>query len=163
MELETAARRELLKEPTINAYVQNRVNKFSLTQRVDGTGKTAIVVRRGGAWGTPDPVQTSAYPILTVDCWADPSRDSDGMVSVDDAPDKALALARVVDRFIHNQRDVFWGAGGTDKGLMVVSTQRWSEPILITASDSHGGSASFGQPVGAEAVATIEFALHVAY
>lgn len=164
MELETASRRHLLALPAVAGYVQDRGYKFSLGRRVDGTGGLAFVVRRSNQWSAPDPVQSSEYPLLAFDAWADPSRGPDGEKIADDAPDKAYALTRVVQKFLHGVRDVRWGAGGTNPGLYIVSCSRWSEPMLVTADDTHGGSdGDNNQPIALEAKVTTLYAVHLVH
>lgn len=132
MELETAVRKYLLASPAVVGYVGVRVYKFRLEGPLTGSASRALVVRRVGGWTAPDQVQTREFPLLQVECWADPDRDERGNVLVANGPDKAFALYRVVDPLLHTVR-------GVDlSDLQVVSSQRWSEPILITQDDSHG-------------------------
>ena len=131
MELETAARRFLLSEPAVNGYVAGKVFKHTLVQTPSGTGGCALVVRRSSGWASPDLVKTSEYPRLLVECWADPDRYDSGDRAVDNAVDKAFALFRVVDASMHGLRDVWWGAGGSDSGLRIVSCVRSGEPDAV--------------------------------
>src|ERR1044071_5898555 len=78
MELPAAARRLLLQQPAVTGYVGSKVHKHQLWDHVDQKGTRAIVVRMAGGWEQPDRVQTSQFPLLAVDCWADCSRGETG-------------------------------------------------------------------------------------
>jgi hypothetical protein len=132
VEVETAIRKYLLAQSEVTGYVGQRVDKFRLTEPITGTGRRSIVVKRNGGWQTPDPVKTLEFPIVQIECWADPDRDADGNVSVSNALDKALAVQRVIDPLLHGQRGVRWSE------LMVVSSARWSETLMVTQDDTHG-------------------------
>lgn len=156
MEVDTAARRMLLTVPTVIGYVGSKVFKNVLSEHVNGTGGRAVVLRRGNGWAPPSRVQTSEYPSLVVECWADADRLGD-MVTTDNAVDKAFALQRVVSRVMHRQRDVWWGAGGTNRGVRIITSMQNSEPSVETEKDQHGGI-----PMGDCAVVSVRFDLHVA-
>lgn len=132
MEIETAIRKYLLAKSPVTGYVGNRVDKYRLTEPVTGTGRRAIVISRAGGWVTPDPIKTQEYPIVQIECWADPDRDEEGNIAVANAPDKAFAVQRVLDPLLHGKRDKWWS------DLKVVSSQRWGEPTLIQQDDQHG-------------------------
>ncbi len=137
MEIETALRKYLLSKSPVTGYVGQKVFKFELQEPVAGTGGRAIVVRRVGSWATPDPVMTAEFPLVQVECWADPDRDGDGNVLVSNAVDKALAVQRVVDPLLHGKRAVTWS------DLTVVSCARFSDSVIVSPSDQHG-SGSLG-------------------
>ncbi len=163
MEIETAARRRYLQDPTVQGYVTGKVFKHSLLERVDGTGGRALVVRRSNGWAQADNTQSSEYPILVVDCWADRTRSPEGDPLGDDAIDKAYALWRAVDSITHRVRDQWWGGGGSDLGLMMVSIVRWVEPFHMTSDDQHGaGSVATKQPMGECALVSASYAVHCA-
>ncbi len=160
MEVEPAVRRLLLDDLTVRGYVADRVYKNKLDTHVDRTGHRAIVLRTDGGWSQPDPVQTGEFPVLYVDFWADRSRNSAGKATADDAVDNARAVYRAADRLLHAKRGVRWGAFATHRGLMVVSSARWNEPIVQTEMRSHGGT-WLGVKLGDCAVITVAYALHV--
>lgn len=154
MEIEPATRRRLLNDPTVAAYVVDWVFTHRLHQGVDvgETGRRAIVVRRVGGWATPDPVTTQEYPLLSIDCYAGDSRDSAGNITAFDATSSAFALWRAADRVLHNpERGTWWGAVGSRPGLLVVTSQRWSEPFAETSSALSSGRASTGEWLGEHA------------
>jgi hypothetical protein len=165
MEIETAARRMLLGQSAVTGYVGQKVFKFSLLEHVEGTGGRAVVVRRNSGWVQPGRVRTSEYPLLVLDCWADCDRDSVGAKAEDNAIDKAYAVYRVIDPLIHAVRSVWWGAGGSHRGMLIVNGFRWAEPWHATAVDVHPaiqGVTSPGSPKGDSAVVTATYALQVA-
>lgn len=145
MEIESAARRVLLLDQTVAGLVARWVFKWRLEEKVDGTGKQAIVLWRDQGWSTPDPVNTNEYPLLTVDCYSDASRGADGEMLAEDNVDRAFGLYRVVDRALLSVgRGKKWGAFGSDPGLLVNSVQRWSEPFKTEQSDQHQGDPPLG-------------------
>lgn len=157
MEVEAAARRLLIADQTVNGYVNGKVFRYRLEEKIEGTSGRAIVVARNNGWATPDPVTTQEFPILTVKCYADPSRDSEGNIRSTDAEDGAFALWRAVDKLLHGKRDEYWG--GPSNGLRVVTSQRWQEPVLITERDRHGQTA--GDPLGDTVYVHGQYALQV--
>jgi hypothetical protein len=161
VEVEPAVRRRLQDNLTIRGYVGDRVYKGKLDEHVDGTGQRAIVLRCDGGWGQPDPVKTLEYPVLYVDFWADRSR-RDGQATADDARTNARAVYRAADPLLHAYRNTRWGAFGSDPGLMVVSSTRWSEPTHLDATSAHGGT-WLGTPLGECSVLTAAYALIVVH
>lgn len=159
VEVEPAGRRLLQDDLTVRGYVGDLVFKGKLDQHIDGTGKRAIVLRCDGGWGQPDPVKTLEYPLLYIDFWADRSR-KDGRAAGDDARTNARAVWRASDHLLHGKRNVRWGAFGSDPGLMVVSSARWSEPTHVDAQGAHGGM-WLGTPLGDCSVLTVAYALIV--
>lgn len=154
MEVEAAIRRRLLSDPTVAGYVGERVFTHRLHDGVDvgETGRRAIVVRRVGGWATPDPVTTQEYPLVALDCYAGDSRDGEGNITAFDATSSAYAVWRAADRLLHNpERGTWWGAIGSNPGLLVVTSQRWSEPFAETASSLLQAQASTGVQLGAHA------------
>jgi hypothetical protein len=151
----------MLASDTVKGLVSTRVFRHRLEEQIDGTGKQAIVVLRNNGWATPDPVKTAEYPILGVKCYSDASRNATGEIKAEDAVDRAFALARVVARLLHARRGQWWGAVGSNPGLMVVTCQKWKEPVLVTEKDRHGDGA--GDPLGDVVYAYVEFALQVVH
>jgi hypothetical protein len=162
VEVETAAKRYLEQELTVRGMVADRVYKRKLEEHVDKTGKRALVVRRDGGWTSPDRVQSSEYPVLAVDCWADNSRDAEGLKMGDDAEDNAWALYRVVDPLLHRIRSAWWGTGGSREGLRIIESTRWQEPWCQTKAESHGGVA-YSVELGESAVVTARYAVWTAH
>lgn len=149
MEVEAGVRRHLLNQDAVRGLVGGRVFKHRLEESVDQKGLCAIVVKRNGGWATPDPIQTQEYPLLVVEFWADHSRNADGTFDRRDAEDRAWGMYRAVDPLLHARRGDRWGIFGSNPGLIVVSSARWSEPLLITEDDQHrtSGAAIMGDSV----------------
>lgn len=162
MEILTALRRHLLTQDAVRGYVGSKVDKAKLHDHVDQKGTRAIVVRSNGGWAQPDLTQSSEYPLILIDFWADCSRDRLADRIADDAVDNAMAVYRVVDPLLHRKRNVMWGGQGTDPGLQIVSCIRWSEPITQTRDESHGGVA-YGVQLGESAVVTVQYAIHTSH
>jgi hypothetical protein len=150
-----------LADPAVNGYVSGKVYKFELLEHVTGTGGWAIVVRRGAGWSAPGLRSQSEYPTLVVENWADCTRSPDGEPTAADAVDNALALYRVTNALIHGIRDVWWGAGGDNPGLRVVSAERSAEPAYGAATAPSASGASTHTPLGESAVVIASYALHI--
>lgn len=159
MEVATAFRRHLLGHDPTTGYVQQRVFKYRLGEKIDGTGGRAVVVYPNNGWATPDPVTTQEYPILAVKCFADHDRDDDAQIREYNAEDKAMALYRVVDQRLRGIRGRWIGSVGQNPGLFVVTSQRWKEPVITTEKDRHGQQS--GDPLGDVVYAYVEYALQV--
>jgi len=132
VEVETAVRRMLLADPTVNGYVAGKGYKHRLDDTVEGTGGMAFVVRRTGGWAKPDTVKSAEYPLVEVQCWADHDRTADGGIATANAEEKAWALFRAVDRLMHGVRGVEWGRVGDTRGLQVIGSSRWREGSVLT-------------------------------
>ena len=128
MEIEAAARRYLLSKYAITNLVERRVYKFTLPTALEGTGDTAIVVRRRGGWAAPG-WGSQEYPLLVIDCFADHSRPvKDLPPSIDDREERAMQLYREVDRVLHLPEGVtMWWPD--ENGLRILGCRRGSEPL----------------------------------
>lgn len=126
MEIEAATRRMLLADPTVNGYVAGKVFKFRLQEQP--TGGRALVVRRIGGWTAPGQ-GSQEYPLVEVQCWADHTRDAEGLMVTADAEENAWALYRAVNPLMHDVRNAWWGAMGSNPGLLIIGSYRSGEPI----------------------------------
>jgi hypothetical protein len=171
MEMVPAFRRYLLHLPAVRSYVPDDwVFSDSLREHPDRTGKRAIVVRdHGGGWAQPEQSNTQEFPMLALDFWSDASRNAQGEMLAPDALVSARAMFRAIDPFLHGLRDMFIGGFGTNRGLRVVTSKRWSEPSHQTKAESHGGAqhgdgvTSYGVALGDCAVVTAKYALVVVH
>jgi len=128
MEIETAARKQLLGKSSVTNLVGGRVWKFKLEEPLEGTGNCAVVVRRGGGWVKPGK-NSQEYPILVVECFADHSRDSAGNPVKDDRDERVMQLVREVDRVLHQvDREHRYWPEGDESGLYVIGCFRSAEP-----------------------------------
>jgi hypothetical protein len=137
MNIETATRRYLLQQPTVTGYVGDKIYKWKMQYPLEGTGQLAIVVRRVGGWAAPDPVMTSKFPVLQIDCYADPDRNEFGEVIENTAGDKASALAEAIEKVCHHRRGEWWGTFGSAQGVYIVSSARWTDARLRSQEDLH--------------------------
>lgn len=159
MEMVTAARRMLLADAGVRGYAGEKVFKYKLGEggHPQGTGGRSIVVRPGGSWSAPDLVQSSEYPRLYIDFWADVDRDEALMPREANSEDKAFAMWRLVNPLIHRQRDVWWGAGGSSAGLRIITANLSADPFYETQATAHEGVS-----LGDCAVVTAVYNLHIA-
>lgn len=145
MELATGARRRLLSDPTVSGYVAGKVFRYRLEESLEATAGMAVVVYPDNAWATPRRNSRIEFPILTLDCYADPDRTASLAIAVANGEDKAFALYRACDRVLHNARGEWWGP--VESGLMVISCHRLGEPYVETAKTQHPGDPSLGDVV----------------
>jgi hypothetical protein len=161
VEIEPAYRRALLAVPGVRGIVgSDGVYKRKLYATISGSGKRAIVVRSDGGWATPNQINTPEFPLLTLDFWADHSRRENGEQMADDNAENARAIYRVVDKLIHGVRGRHVGGMGSDPGLYVVTSDRWSEPVLATP-DSVKTWPAYNMDLGDAAVLSVQYALQV--
>lgn len=145
MEIESAARKKLLTIAALTGYVGTKVFRHRMLEDVEGTGGSAVVVRRDGEWTRPQMVNTQEYPILVIECWADPDRDPKGGIARGNAEDKAWALHRVIDPVLHGIRGQLWGASEDNVGLLIIGCDRWSAGSVIVAPPKEGRQSVFVQ------------------
>lgn len=126
MELEAAARKMLLADPTVAGYVGRKVYKHRLMEMLE-CGQRAIVLRRNGGWTQPDTITHQEYPLLQVQCWADVSRSPEGEAAKQDAEDNAWAVCRAVDDLMQGIRGQCWGE------LYIVGSSRYREGFVVAA------------------------------
>jgi hypothetical protein len=159
MELVPAARRHLLLPSALTGYVQDRVYKHKLVEHVDQKGTRAAVVRTNGGWAQASRANSTEYPILAIDCWADCTRDAQGDKAAEDAIDNAWAVYRATDLLIHGVKGVPWA------DLIVIDAARWSEPTCQTKDEAHGGVGALPYKVelGESAVVTVQYAMTISH
>lgn len=108
---------------------------------VEGSGRAAAVLREEGAWARPNQHNTARFPRLSVEIFADATRDVNGAIARRDAE----ARARIVwERFqtVLNRTDGFseiWGSNGADPGMRVWGSQLMSLPEVYDINDWDGG------------------------
>lgn len=128
MELVTAARRHLASQDQVKILFGDWIWKWKLEDKVEGTGRMAIVLRNGGQWSKPTH-NSQEYPILVVEVYADHSRMPDGTYPIANGEDRCMQGVREVDRVLHqvDREHRHWPEGDTD-GLYVIGCFRGSEP-----------------------------------
>jgi len=161
MELEPAARRQLLADATVSGYVGDRAYLYRLEDRVDPLGLRAVVIYAGPWWADADRYEGASmeYPTLVVDCWADCTRNGDGEIVRMDRIQNARAVWRAVHRVLHNPpRGMIWGATGSNPGLLVNTSSLWLGPTHLEGANT----TRTGIPLQDAAVVTATYALNVA-
>ena len=120
---------------------------------VEGSGKAAAVLREEGAWARPNQHNTARFPRLSVEVFADSSRDVNGAVLRKDAEPRARAVWEQFQLVLHRV-DGFsemWGTALPDPGMRVWGSQLLALPELYPVSDWDGGvrlQAFYGLNVG---------------
>jgi hypothetical protein len=156
VEVDTACRRMLKAAPAVRSFT-SMVYRTRLEEKVDGTGKRAVVVQRNNGWTQPQDRTTQEYPLLMIKIWADHSRDESGAYAKADNVDNAYAVYRVIDPLMHGQRGAVWGG---ENGLTIVTCTRWAEPYVITQEDTHGMPKD---EIGDCAIVVVQYALQVVH
>ncbi len=116
--------------------------------KIEGTQKCLIVINEGPQWTSPNTHNTLKFPTLYVDIWADPTRNDDGSVRVENAKNKIENIQKQVDRIL-NRMDSGTDAGGliifgtaaqvsTKSGVAVASSKRMAGPVYSEVTDSLG-------------------------
>lgn len=159
MEVESAVRRHLLNSDAVRGHVQDRVYKHRLEEAVPKGGHALVVTRQPG-WATTMPRKTAEYPVVWVDVYSDPTRDGAGDIERLDAEDKGLSVARTLKRLLHGRRGEWWGSVGSNRGLMVVTSEQWQLPQILRDADRHRGDSM--PALGDTVVVRTKWALQVA-
>jgi hypothetical protein len=135
-----ALRRYLVSQPSVVAVLGGDaltpvwVFQDKLQTRIEGTSSVAMVVSQTGGWAAPMDSSKFAMPRITVEYYADPQRDANHAVTVQDARHKIYAAHDAVDEFLHStdSREQYWDT------LRIVSTSRLAEPIYAPWGDTDG-------------------------
>lgn len=159
MEVESAVRRYLLTDPTLTAYVGNRIYIDRLETPVAPLGLRALVLYRASGWAQTETYEGAAgeFPTLVIDCWADNTRTADGEILRTDRLPNSRAVWRAAHRLLHNPpRGRVWGATSSNPGLLVNTSSLWFHATSIETGHRTG------IPLGEAGVTTATYALHVA-
>lgn len=159
MEIESAVRRHLLNSDPVKGHVQGRVYKHRLEEPLPKGGLALVVTRQPG-WATTMPRKTAEFPVVWVDVYADPTRDHAGDIERLDAEDKGFAVARTLKGLMHGRRGEWWGAVGSNRGLMVVTSEQWQLPVILRDTDLHKGDRM--RALGDSVVVRTKWALQIA-
>lgn len=134
--------------------------------KIEGYGKIApqrsalIVIVEDNGWAQPNDHNTLRFPRVYIDVWADPTRNPDGSVQMQDADDKIDAIHRKVMKYLHlvdmgdrNGMPVCWGTKEqmeTWTGSIISSSSKNQEPVYSDVRDGNGarmGAATYGMAV----------------
>lgn len=97
---------------------------------VPGTGSVFVTCGQGGTWSRDAYHRGVHHPHLTVNIYADHSRDETGAVLREDARNKALAVYDYLDALLDGMTQATWPE--------VITCRRDSEPTFITIPDGLG-------------------------
>lgn len=114
---------------------------------IENTGSAMVVLTVEGGWGS-NQHNDARFPVLTVDIWADPTRNPDKSVKRQDADLKVEAVYKAIDKFLHLTHASTPGGGsviwGTEEqvenktGVRIISSVRDNEPDIRPAIDDQG-------------------------
>jgi len=98
---------------------------------VETTGKAALCLLQQGQWATPNDHNTLRFPVLTVEIYVDPPRDSEGNPTTTSVSSQIDHLFRVVDQYLHRPQggEQLWG------DLLTYGSLRASEPSRFPWAD----------------------------
>jgi hypothetical protein len=125
---------------------------------IENSEQCAIVIMETDPWTDANAHNRAEFATLTVDIWADPSRNADKSVRLEDAKDKIKAVAKIVDRNFHlvhpavaASDPLYMGAKGMPRiwgteaevtqrtGITIVSAVRNSGPQWNPMSNNPSG------------------------
>jgi hypothetical protein len=108
---------------------------------VEGSGQAAAVLREEGAWNRPNQHNTARFPRLSVEIFADSSRDATGAISRQDAEPRARIVWKQFQTVLHRVSGFseVWGRTSDDPGLRVWGSQLMSSPEVYQVNDWDGG------------------------
>lgn len=107
----------------------------NLQARVENSQKCAVVVLMASYWSQPSGSNTWDFPRIQVDIWADPDRNSDHSLQVDNARAKIWQVHYAIRKFLHSvDSEVnFWD------GMRILSTKCAGDPVIRQIADGNGG------------------------
>lgn len=114
---------------------------------IENTGDVMVVITSTNGWGANDH-NTARFPVLTIDIWADPTRNPDRSVKRKDADLKIEAVFLAIDKYLHltnksvpGGASVMWGTAteiANRTGQRIIESSRQNEPELSPAFDDEG-------------------------
>ena len=126
--------------------------------RIENTSKVMIVITINDDWSPANDYNTTSFPRMIVDVWADPSRNSDHSVLKQDAKAKIASVYKAVDKYFHTVNNdtssggsVYWGTAAqiaAKTGTRIAKSVRLDGyPKMSPVSDGNGaflGSVVYG-------------------
>lgn len=132
----------LVVEPYIGkdaGWVNGWIFDSSLSTRIENTQRCAIVVSYGGGWRPPLDSNTVRFPLVVVDIWADPTRDTDNSVLTHDAKTKCFHIYSEVFKVLHLlDRSTDDGGAIYFDQTRIISSESLGEPDLSWVQDGNG-------------------------
>lgn len=161
-DLAVAAHRRLAAVPSLTGVLGSSVATSpggvwlfvrELQVMVEGSGQAAAVLREEGSWARPNSHNTARFPRLSVEVFADSSRNASATIVRRDAEARARAVWERFQSFLHRPYafSEMWGATGTDPGMRVWGSQLMSLPEVYAINDWDGGvrlACHYGLSVG---------------
>lgn len=153
-DLALAARNTLAADPVIRALV-GRSTKWpdgwifsdDIYTTLENKSKCAIVITVSGGQ-TPNEHNTVRFPRMTVDVWADPTRNADLSVRVPDAKDKIQTIVEALKKHFHtvnlsdgNGMPRIWGTPvevAARTGVVILGSSQSTEPDFSPIADAEG-------------------------
>lgn len=121
------------------AWVNGWIFDSDLQVVLENTQKCAIVVSYGGSWQAPPDSNTVRFPSVRVDIWADPTRDEDHSVKLNDAAAKCFAIYDAIFPLLHRpNRDTDSGGSILLNGTRVTALESLAEPELSRVDNGNG-------------------------
>ena len=152
--LSLAARNLLGQDPALKALLGRSASwstwVFDETPyaRFEGTSKCLIVVNEEGTWTFPNEHNSMRFPKLIIDVWADPTRNPDKSVKVQDAKTKIEDIGKHLNRHFHlvdggtpTGMPFVWGTAeeiAAKSGVVITGSQRLNGPEYSPVTDSQG-------------------------
>lgn len=119
---------------------------------VENSQTCMIVCNEVAPWTASNNYSTQRFPTLRVDIWADPQRNANNSVYIDDTQDKIMAIFYILQKYFHTV-DMTYGTGnmiywGTEDeissmtGVPIFGSQHMSGPSFQPIEDGNGGQMS---------------------
>lgn len=154
-ELSLAARNFLAQDAGLRALVGRSASwdtwifdENPINVKVENTSRCLIVVNEDGTWTSPNDHNTMTFPQLVIDVWADPTRNEDRSVKVNDAKSKIERIQKYLDKHFHlvdsgtrQGMPYVWGTGAqvaSKTGVVVAGSHRMSGPVFSPIRDTDG-------------------------
>ena len=149
IDVTTAARRFLAEQESLTTLLggdstyKTWIFRWRPYVKVEGSGKSLLVVRQSGSWASANAHNTMRFPRLIVEVWSDVQRAESGLSKQNvtraaTAEDAAQAISLELDKYLHRVAggDVVWGREVddmdvvTDPGLRIIGCYRQGEPDI---------------------------------
>lgn len=116
--------------------------------KFEGFQKCLVVINEDSTWTSPNEHNTLRFPRLIVDIWADPTRNEDRSVRMDDARDKIEVIETVLSKHFHtvdmglpSGKIIQWGTAEeieANAGVFISGSSRRSGPEFRPVKDNEG-------------------------
>ena len=116
--------------------------------KIEGTSRCMIVVNEFRPYTSPNPHNTMTFPQITIDIWADPTRNPDKSVKTWDADTKIEAIVKEVKAVMHtvdlgasNGSLIIWGTApqvAQKTGSIIAGSTLRDGPDYSDVKDSEG-------------------------